>query len=161
MSKTIDLNKEVSATFDKNHVFIDNLGDNFIIGVSRVKELIDVHRRSTTNSFSRFLRKHKITTEFKKEYQESSWNSEYASLDEFLEDKPAWNLICHAFRWQDTVSGNNFWCDIDGEWADFTEVPNIGIHGVKFYGDKIHIGCQIIDIDDIIGLWKVIQMQSW
>ena len=160
MSKRINLNEDVSVTFDKNYVYIKYYDDNSTIKVGRVKELIDVHSNAKTSSFIRFLKKNKIIREFKKEYKESSWNSEYASLDEFLEDKGSYDLIGEAFRWSSTARGNKFWCHIDDKWDHFTEVPHIGIHAVKFCGDKIYVGCQIIDIDYLIGLWKIIQMQS-
>jgi hypothetical protein len=161
--ETMNLNSRVSVTLDGGLVKISYCGDRRVVTFEYVKKLIDLFQRAKTDSFRRFLRKHKITTDFKREWNRSSWGVDYKDVDDFIDNGHYTDMVCDAFNWRQTKAGAPFWNDIDDAWglyfdggASVSEAIPV-LEPVKFRGEYVHVGCQAIHIDKIEELWKLIQ----
>jgi hypothetical protein len=162
MSKTIELNEEVSVTWDKNYVYINYTEGTGSIKIGRIKELVEKIKNTKKDSFDTFLRKNGITTKFKEEWRKSSWRArdDMKGFPYFRWTYIPNDYVCDAFHWQSTADGFRYWEDIDTEWEIYSEVEHIVGYGVKFEGDNVWVGCQCVEKDTIIGLLKSIEMSK-
>ena len=113
--------------------------------------------------FWKFLRRNKVTTQFKKNVSNAIANDNYGNkFEDALNGNIIEEAVNHGFTWTLTTEGQEFWADLSRQWNRHVNKMkgNLFIGGFKVTfnkkGKSISIGCNNVPWETVKNVYEEI-----